>query len=205
MRSKLVLAALITLSSLPAISQVAPAAKVSGLPLGVGGGISDYDTDYYRPNISYWNGRMIGVSAWADYSLFHGLGIEAEGNITFAGQPPTYAPDGETIYGTLKEETIQAGIIYKYHPVLHVRPFAKALGGVGRIDFPSVNPFYTQENSGLYSIGGGIEYKAWRNVYLRGQYEYQWWNDFRSGSQSLNPNGFSIGATYYLRGVHRHY
>ena len=48
MRSKLVLAALFTLTSLPAMCQVAPAAKIGGLPLGVGGGISDYDTDYYR-------------------------------------------------------------------------------------------------------------------------------------------------------------
>ena len=204
MRSKLVLAALITLTSLPAISQVAPAAKVSGLPLGVGGGISDFDTDYYRPNLGYWSGRMVGVSAWADYSIFHGLGVEAEGNITFANKPTPYPPGG-TFYGSLKEESIQGGIIYKYHSVFHVRPFVKALGGVGKIDFPSTDPFYTEENAGLYSLGGGIEYKAWRNVFLRGQYEYQSWKGFRSGSQPLNPDGFTIGATYYLRGVHRHY
>lgn len=204
MRSKLVLAALIALTSLPAISQVAPAARIGGLPLGIGGGISDYDTDYYRPNLPYWSGRMVGVSAWADYSIFHGLGIEVEGNLTLAGKPKPFALAGETIYGSLKEETVQGGIIYKYHPVYHLRPFAKVVGGIGRIDFPSTNPFYTYENSGLYSVGGGVEYKAWRTIYLRGQYEYQWWKGFRSGSQPLNPSGFSAGATYYLRGIHRH-
>jgi hypothetical protein len=206
MRSKLVLAALFTLTSLPAICQVAPAAKISGLPLGVGGGISDYDTDYYRPFIPYWGGRMVGISAWADYSIFHGLGVEVEGNYTFAGKPRVVVPTGDTAYGSLKEQTIQGGIIYKYpHPFYGLRPFAKALGGAGRVNFPSTDPFYTSEDSGLYSIGGGVEYKVWRTVFVRGQYEYQWWKDFRSGTQPLNPSGFSAGATYYLRGVHRHY
>ena len=47
MRSKLVLAALAVLTSLPVMAQVAPAVKISGLPLGVGFGLSDYNTDYY--------------------------------------------------------------------------------------------------------------------------------------------------------------
>jgi len=206
MRSKLVLAALLTLSTLPAFSQVAPAAKISGLPLGIGAGISDFDTDYYRPYLPYWSGRMVGVSAWADYSIFHGIGVEVEGNSTFANKPTPRGPDSTTtFYGSLKEQTIQGGFIYKYHPIYHIRPFVKALGGVGRVDFPNTSPYYTSENSGVYSIGGGIEYKVWRTVFLRGQYEYQWWNDFRQGSQKLNPNGLSVGATYYLRGVHRHY
>jgi opacity protein-like surface antigen len=205
MRSKLVLAALLTLSTLPGFSQVAPAAKIGGLPLGIGGGISVFDTDYYRPYLPYWSGRMTGISAWADYSIFHGIGIEVEGNSTFANKPTPKVPTGDTVYGSLKEQTIQGGFIYKYHPVFHVRPFVKALGGAGRVDFPSLNPYYTSEDSGVFSVGGGIEYKLWRTVFLRGQYEYQWWKGFRSGSQSLNPNGFTIGATYYLRGVHRHY
>jgi Outer membrane protein beta-barrel domain len=202
MRSKLVLAALLTLTTMPVVAQVAPAAKISGLPLGVGAGFTDYDTDYYRPDLPYWSGRMIGISAWADYSIFHGLGVEVEGTSIFANKP---TPFGTNITGSLKEQTVQGGIIYRYHPVYKIRPFAKALGGIGKIDFPSTNPFYTSETSGLYSFGGGIEYKAWRTLYLRGQYEYQWWKGFRSGTQSLNPSGFSIGATYYLRGVHRHY
>jgi hypothetical protein len=79
------------------------------------------------------------------------------------------------------------------------------MGGVGKVDFPSTNFFYTSETSALYSIGGGLEYKTWRTLYVRGQYEYQFWKGFRSGSQALNPSGLTIGATYYLRGVHRHY
>ena len=206
MRSKLVLAALFTLASLSGMAQVAPAVKISGLPLGVGVGFSDYDTDYYRPDLPYWSGRMTGVSAWADYSLFHGLGVEAEGTYLFGGKPKSFLPADE-IYGSLSERSIQGGLIYKYHPIYkqRLRPFGKFVGGVGRIDFPETTPFYTYENSGLFSAGGGIEYRLWRTVAVRGEYEYQWWKDFRQGNQSLNPSGFTIGATYYLRGIHRHY
>jgi opacity protein-like surface antigen len=207
MRSKLVLAALLTLSTLPVLGQVAPAAKISGLPLGVGFGLTDYDTDYYRPDLPYWSGREIGISAWADYSIWHGFGVEAEGTSIFAGKPTPRPPfAGETIYGSgPKELTGQGGIIYKYHPIFHLRPFVKGLGGIGKIDFPSTNPYYTSETSALYSAGGGFEYKVWRTLNVRAEYEYQWWKGFRSGSQTLNPAGFTIGATYYLRGVHRHY
>jgi opacity protein-like surface antigen len=205
MRSKLVLAVLLTLSTLPVFAQVAPAAKISGLPLGVGVGFSDYDTDYYRPYLPYWSGRMTGISAWADYNVYHGLGIEVEGTSIFGNKPKPFTPTDNAFSGSLKEQTLQGGIIYRYRTVYKVRPFVKALGGVGRVDFPDINPFYTSENSAIYSVGGGLEYKAWRNLFLRAGYEYQWWKDFRNGSQSLNPAGFTIGATYYLRGVHRHY
>jgi opacity protein-like surface antigen len=204
MRLKLVLAALLACGTLPISAQVAPAVKIGGLPLGVGAGFSDYDTDYYRPDLPYWSGRMVGVSAWADYNLFHGLGVEAEGTSIFGNKPKSFLPADE-IVGSLKEESIQGGVIYKYHTVYKVRPFVKFLGGEGRIDFPSTNPFYTYENTGVLTAGGGLEYRFWRNLSARGQYEYQWWVGFRSGSQSLNPSGFTLGATYYLRGIHRHY
>jgi len=206
MRSKLVLAALIFLLASPVFAQVAPAARIGGLPLGVGVGLTDFDTDYYKPNIPYWSGRMTGISAWADYSILHGIGVEVEGTSIFAGNPKPVARPGQVLYGSsLKESTVQGGIIYKYRTVFKVRPFVKALGGIGQINFPSLNYFYTEETSGLYSIGGGIEYRAWNTIFLRGEYQYESWKGFRSGSQPLNPNGFTIGATYYLRGVHRHY
>ncbi len=208
MRSKLVLAALIFLSILPMYSQVAPAARISGLPLGVGVGVMDYDASYYSNPIYVpsWNGRMIGISAWGDYSIFHGLGVSVEGTSLFGNKPSTRVRPGETAYGSLKEQTFQGGIIYRYHPVFKVRPFVQAQGGIGKIDFPSTNVLYTSETSPLFSLGGGIEYRAWRSVYLRGQYEYQHWTSFRAGSGiSLNPSGVILGATYYLRGPHRHY
>jgi opacity protein-like surface antigen len=204
MRSKLVLAALLTLTALPIFAQVGPAVKINGIPLGVGVGIVDYDTDYYRPSLAEWSGRMIGVSAWANYSIFRGFGVEVEGTSIFANKPPAYLPAGEIAYGSLKEETLQGGIIYKLHERYKLHPYAKALGGGARVTFPSGNPYYTVEDAGMYSISGGVEYRAWRSIFVRGQYQYQWWKGFR-GDKGFNPQGVTIGATYYLRGVHRHY
>jgi opacity protein-like surface antigen len=204
MRSKLVLAALLTLTALPLFSQVEPAVRINGIPLGVGVGIVGYDTDYYRPYLADWSGEMYGVSAWANYPIFRGFGVEAEGMSVFANKPPAYAPNHEIIYGSIKEETLQGGIIYKFHETHKLHPYLKGMGGAGKVNFPNIDPFYTSENAGIFSASGGVEYRAWRNVFVRGQYQYQWWKGFRGG-QGFNPAGFTAGATYYLRGVHRHY
>jgi opacity protein-like surface antigen len=190
MRSKLVLAALITLATLPVFAQVAPAVKVGGLPLGVGAGVSDYSLDFGPGR------RMIGVSAWADYNLFHGLGIEAEGTSIFANKPD--------VLTRMKQNTIKGGAIYRARPFFGIRPYAKGLVGLGRIDFPSRNPLYTHDTFTMYAAGGGAEYRIWKTLFARGDYEYEFWPKVL-GPHTLNPNGYTIGATYYLRGIHRHY
>jgi opacity protein-like surface antigen len=190
MRSKLVLAALITLSTLPVFAQVAPAVKVGGLPLGVGAGVSDYSLDYGQGR------RMIGISAWADYNLFHGLGIEAEGASIFADKPEALT--------RMRQNSIKGGAIYKARPFFRIHPYVKGLVGLAKLDFPSRNPFYTSDTFTMYAVGGGAEYRVWKTLYARADYEYQFWpNVF--GSRTLDPNGYTFGATYYLRGVHRHY
>jgi hypothetical protein len=190
MRSKLVLAALLTLSTLPVFAQVAPAVRIGGLPLGVGGGVSDYSLDYGPGR------RMVGISAWADYNLFHGLGVEAEGTTIFADKP--------AVLTRMRQDTIKGGGIYKPHAIFGVHPYAKFLIGIGSIDFPSHNPLYTHDTYLMYAPGGGAEYRVWKTLYARGDYEYQFWRQYQ-GPRYLNPNGYTIGATYYLRGVHRHY
>jgi len=191
MRSKLVLAALLTLLTPSAFAQVAPAVKIGGLPLGVGVGLNDYSIDYGSGR------RMLGISAWADYDIFHGLGIEVEGMSIFADRPAA-------IYPQMKQDSIKAGVIYKAHPFLGIHPYAKFLGGIGEIYFPSPDPFYTQDAFTTYGVGGGGEYKVWKQLFVRADYEYQYYQDYL-GKGTLNPNGVTVGATYYLRGVHRHY
>ncbi len=190
MRSKLVLAALIVLSTLPVFAQVAPAAKISGIPLGVGVGISDYGLDYGQGR------RMIGISAWADYTVWHGLGIAAEGTSIFAAKPSSLT--------RMKQDTIKGGLIYKPHEIYHLHPYVKGLVGLGSIDFPSHNPLYTHDTYSMFAAGGGLEYRVWNTIYVRGDYEYQFWSNFH-GKHTLEPSGVTIGATYYLRGIHRHY
>ena len=191
MRSKLVLAGLLTFFTFPGFAQVAPAVKIGGLPLGVGVGINDYNVDYGPGR------RELGISAWGDYNLFHGLGLEVEGISIFGDRPKEISPQ-------LKLNSIKAGVIYKAHPFFGIHPYAKFLGGVGEIYFPSRNPFYTQDAFTTYGVGGGGEYKIWRTLFVRADYEYQYYLQYL-GKNSLNPNGVTVGATYYLRGIHRHY
>ena len=190
MRSKLVLAALLALVTTPVIAQVAPAAKISGLPLAVGGGLSDFSLDYGPGR------RMLGITAWADYNVFHGLAIEAEGTSIFADKP--------AVLQRMRQDTIKGGVIYRTHPVFRIRPYAKALIGLASIDFPSDNPLYTHDTFTAYAFGGGAEYRVWKTLYARGDYEYQFIENYH-GPRALNPNGFTIGATYYLRGIHSHH
>ena len=190
MRSKLVLAALLVLSTLPVCAQVAPAVKYGGIPLGVGGGLSDYSLDYGHGR------RMIGASVWVDYNLWHGVGVEGEGTSIFAAKPDSLT--------RMRQDTGKVGVIYKAHSEFGIRPYAKFLYGLASMDFPSHNPLYTHDTWSMYSVGGGGEYRVWNAVYVRADYEYQFWDNV-FGKHTLNPNGFTIGGTYYLRGVHRHY
>ena len=103
----------------------------------------------------------------------------------------------------MKQETIKGGAIYKTRPYHNVRFYGKGILGIGSIDFPSTNPLYTHDTYTVYAFGGGAEYKAWKTLYVRGDYEYQMWQKFQ-GPNFLTPNGFTVGATYYLRGIHRH-
>jgi opacity protein-like surface antigen len=184
MRSKLVLAVLVFFSLLPAIAQVKPAANVGGIPLGIGVGLMDYDIDYRN------GARMLGVSVWGDYSLLRGLGLEIEGTaIDFAAPPHIY---------DFSQYTIKGGPIYKAHPILGIHPYAKALFGVTDANFivHSV-PGYTNDDFVTYSYGGGLEYRAWKNLFVRADYEYEFEHYYLS-FRDLNPNGVTIGATYYL-------
>uniref|UniRef100_E6QJQ3 Outer membrane protein beta-barrel domain-containing protein n=1 Tax=mine drainage metagenome TaxID=410659 RepID=E6QJQ3_9ZZZZ len=189
MRSKRVFAVLFFLSTLPVFGQVAPTLKVTGIPLGVGGGLSDYSLDYGPGR------RMEGFSAWADYSIFHGLGIEAEGTTILLNKPASLT--------RMRQDTIKGGLIYRSRPFWKIRPYVKGLIGIGSIDFPSNNPLYTHDTYLVEALGGGVEYPVWNTLYVRGDYEYQIWNQYQ-GPRALNPNGFTIGATYYFRKTHGH-
>ncbi len=173
----------------PVHAQVAPSVKISGLPLGVGGGLSDYSLDYGPGR------RMLGFSGWADYELFHGLGVEAEGTAIFLDKPASLQ--------RMKQYSFKGGAIYRARPFWGVRPYVKGLIGIGSIDFPSNNPLYTHDTYTMEALGGGVEYRVWSTVYVRGDYEYQIWDQYH-GPYNLTPNGFTIGATYYFRKVHKH-
>ena len=126
---------------------------------------------------------------------FHGLGVEAEGTAIFLDKPSSLQ--------RMRQLSFKGGAIYKTRSFYRLRPYAKALIGVGSIDFPSNDPLYTHDTFLMEAFGAGAEYPVWNTLNVRADYEYELWNQY-FGNNNLTPNGFTIGATYYFRKIHKH-
>ena len=188
MRMKLIVASLLLAAAFPASAQVVPAAEKHGLPLVVGVGFSDFRSDW---NGRLWDGRLAGGTVWADWNFYgapsflHGLGIEAE------ARDLNYARTGNV--PNMRQDTAQIGAIYTWRHYQRVHPYAKYLAGLGSIDFQHTDPHYSHDTRTVYTPGGGVEYRAWRNVWVRG--DYQFWTDFFR-HHTMNPNGVTLGVSY---------
>jgi opacity protein-like surface antigen len=183
-------AALLVCASVPAFSQVAPAAgpTTSAPPLSVGIAYSNYATD--------WDGRLSGGTVWADWNfyqappLWDGFGIEAEGrelNWGRTGGDPN-----------LREETVAGGVIYTTHFYRRFHPYAKFLVGLGGIYFSpqeSDLPHYTHDTRLMYAPSVGADTRFYKSLWLRVNYEYQLWPDFIR-HHTMTPNGIDIGVAY---------
>ena len=185
MTKRLVLFAALLLLPTIGRAQVVPAGKGGNQSLYVGATFSDFDPDYgYQ--------RLYGIGAFADYNLTPRLGAEAEVRFHRFNQ-----------LANIHEDNYLIGPKYNYRHNRYVF-FAKALVGVGYFNFP-LNAAH-----GSYldvALGGGLDYRLTRRIYLRGEYEYQIWPGFvgppdptpippQNRPNGLTPNGFSVGASY---------
>jgi len=188
---KLILAALFVAAVFPVYSQVAPAAHQGNIPIVIGGGFSDFSLDWGPGK------RMEGISAWIDWYLnrmpkvLNGLGFEAAGHDINYGRPPGFSK--------MRQDTAEAGPIYAWNHYRNFRPYVKYLAGIGSIDFPPPVPDYSHDTFLVLSPAAGVEYRAWGHVWIRGDYEYQYWHQFFGGPHDLNPNGVTVGASYDFR------
>lgn len=175
-------------ASFPIHPQVVPPAETPGLPLTIGIGYSNFYSD--------WNGRISGISTWIDYDLYRvpsylrGFAIEAEGRDLSFGLTGTDPK--------LRFDTIAGGALYKVRHYHNFHPYGKILFGFGSMDFTTSIPTYSHDTRPILAPGGGLDYRLTRTIWLRGDYEYQFWNNF-FGYHALNPNGFTIGAFYDFR------
>ncbi len=191
---RLSLAAIFVAAAVPLFSQVVPAATQGGLPLVVGGGVSGYYSDWVNPIIK-------GPAAWVDWTNYHGpkflhgLGIEAEGRDLNYGQPANVR---------LRMYSFGGGPIYTWHHYRNLKLYGKFLLDYGAMDFDIGIPGYTHDHWTTYAPGGGAEYRAWRNVWVRVDYEYQFWRLQFYNNNFLSPEGLTLGVSYDLRQLHRH-
>ncbi|HLY41316.1 MAG TPA: outer membrane beta-barrel protein [Terracidiphilus sp.] len=187
MSLKILLAALVVIAAIPAYPQVAPEASANGLPLTVGVGFSNYNSD--------WTGYLRGPMFWADWSLYqvHGLGIEAE------GRDLNYGRNGGV--PNLRIDEAGGGPIYTFRPLFRgfVWPYGKYLAQFGSIDFTIPNvPNYHHDTRVVQTLGGGATVRATQSILIRADYEYQFWPDLGHGGY-LNPRGLTVGVAYNFR------
>ncbi|HEY1803088.1 MAG TPA: outer membrane beta-barrel protein [Terracidiphilus sp.] len=186
---KLIFTALLVAAAIPADSQVSPAANQGGVPIVIGGGFSDFSLDWGP------SARMEGIAAWADWFPYHmpaalnGLGIEVEGRDLDFGRPAGLS--------RMRQDTGVGGAIYSWNRYRNFRPYGKYLAGIGSIDFPPSGN-YSHDTFLVLEPGGGVEYRAWRHVWIRGSYDYQYWHHI-FGPHDLNPNGVTVGISYDFR------
>ena len=202
MHLKHVLATLFLTAALPLFSQVVPSATRGGGGIGalvVGAGFSDYDVDW-------GHGRMEGGALWIDWSpnmgpsFLHGLGIEAEARDISLGRSSTQPSN-------FRQDTGGGGVIYHWHHYRNFHPYGKFLISLGSFDFrngvPNA-PNYNHDTRNVYAPGGGLEYRIIRNIWVRADYEYQYWPHLFKPNNVVNPQGFTVGASYDLSHIHVH-
>ena len=180
MRMKFLLVLSLSTLSCFCNAQVAPSTRgnLGGTVLTVGGGFSAF-----RPN--YGTNEMYGFTAYSDFTFFHGLGVEAEGRSIFLNKWDN----------KVREDNFAGGARYEVIHHGQFRPYVKALAGLGSIDFPGT--IYTHDTFGMYSFGGGVDYRFTRRIYFRGDYEYSYWRH-TFGPHDLNPNGVTLGVSYRI-------
>jgi len=169
------------------------AAQERHLPFAIGAGLSNFDLDYGVDHGQ--ERRMAGITMWFDWSppnatgLLRGFAMEIEGRDINYGRPSSLT--------RMRQDTLVGGAVYSWRSYRLVHPYAKYLMGMGSIDFPSRNT-YTHDTRAISAPGAGLEFRVFKSVWVRGDYEYQFWPHI-FGPRSLNPNGFTISTAYDFR------
>jgi opacity protein-like surface antigen len=194
----LALALLFVGAAYSAHAQTVPSATRSINPYAVGAGFSGYNPDD-------GHGHLLGGTLWIDYMpnyvphILSGIGIEAEARDLSLGRSATEAVN-------LRIDYAGGGLIYSWPHFRKFRPYAKGLMGFGNADqrYDPTTNHYFHDSRTVTSFGGGLDYRAFKSVWVRCDYEYQTWPDFFKHSTPtppagrLNPQGFTLGAMYHF-------
>jgi hypothetical protein len=156
--------------------QVAPSAFKSPLRLTVGGIGSIFDQGYFPV-------RQGGLGAFVDLTVFHGIGVEAEGRWQRFHE-----------FEGISQDNYLIGPRVQLRHVWRARPYVKALGGFSNMNFGQglgTGRFTT------LAFGGGVDLHVTRRWSVRAiDGEYQYWPTFLTGH--LTPYGLSAGISYRI-------
>jgi opacity protein-like surface antigen len=199
------LAVLLVFSAYPIVAQVSPAGVAKTLPLNVGVGFSNFDTGFGNQKLAEGSDRLSGATLSLDYDpsfipgRLYGLGIMAQGRDLNMGHT--------TDQPFLREDVGSGGVIYRWDRFLRVRPYGEFLMGFGNADYRTQFGFRYHQTRTVTTAGAGAEFPAFRQLWVRADYEYEWWPDFFiSGSTKpgvapssrLDPQGLTLGFSYHF-------
>jgi opacity protein-like surface antigen len=176
--------------SLSSYAQVAPSATEGrSSDWSAGAGVSSLLEDY-------GHGRILGGTLWVDYSpaklfpVLHRVNLELEGQDLSHHSPKSVL---------LRLDTVALGATYTLADFHGFRPYAKVVSGLGNVDYLVDRTRRFNQSRTVTSIGGGLEYLAYKQVSVRLDYEYQYYSDFWVNSGApLDPQGFTLGAIYHF-------
>jgi len=200
---KLVLAVFLVCTASSALAQAAPSADETNTPFSVGLGFSGFTFP------SFGTGHILGATLWAKYTpiripwILHGIGLEGEARDLNFGRSSNLLP-------VVRSDIAAIGPVYTWQHYRDVHPYARAQIGYGNADYPTtVHPRYHQSRT-LTCAGAGVEYRVSRSVWVRADYEYQFWADFFKHPGTTippgqwHPQGFTVGAMYHIGSRHSH-
>jgi len=155
--------------------------------LSVGAGMDYWSGDWGAGDINRWGG-----TAWASTTLWHCLGLNAEGHsMILAGNQK--ASNYKLFVG-------EGGLICTLGAWARVQPILKAELGFASLTQPGNGTDHLHSTYGTWSIGGGAEFRMRENWWTRVEYTYDALPNFHSSitnkNHTLNPRGISIGVTY---------
>ena len=201
MRFKLLVSPIITVSFLfvafSATAQVSAPYQGVGLPIRIGGGAAGFEPDW-------GHGRMYGGAIWIDWfpknlpSFLNGFGVEAEArDISFNKHLEHETNPQRSGQANTKEDTAGGGVIYNVAQFHNFHPYVKFIVSQGSVDFITASPTYSHDTRLVMAPGGGFEYRVYRQMWVRADYEYQRWTSTLLGKY-LTPSGYTVGITYDL-------
>jgi hypothetical protein len=161
--------------SVLAHAQATPTASRPGA-LQVGAGFT-----YVWPDYTMTHNK--GITVYGTYDVSQHIGIEADLHFVSIITP-----------GDVGEDTYLIGPRYVFH---HQRfnPYAKALFGLGRINYQFDFRPHSSDSTFAYAIGGGLDYHLSRSINIRAiDFEYQQWPGY--GTHGLSPMAITVGAAY---------
>jgi hypothetical protein len=188
------LAVLLVFSACPILAQVSPAGMVHTLPVNVGAGFSSYAADVSGD-------RLNGGTLWFDYdpgwmpARLNGLAIAAQGRDLDLNHP--------TNQPFLREDVGSGGAIYRWNRHFLFRPYGEGLMGFGNADYKTSTGLHYHQTRTVTTVGGGAEFDAFHRLWVRADYEYEWWPDFFINGKAdtgpaMHPQGLTVGFTYHM-------